>query len=400
MLNLDKIKEKKKQIVQAIAKAATGDQPEAFESALNDFHDYIVEMVQNEAAGLMQAGDTAVLAGRGVRQLTSAEQKYFTQVIEAMRSSNPQQAITGITDVMPKTVIDAVFEDLVSEHPLLDAVGFTNTSGLIEYLVNTNGVETATWGILTAEVVKELTGGFKKVNLTLSKLSAFLPVAKSMLDHGPEYMDRYVRATLTESLAFGAEYGIADGTGKNMPIGMTRQVGTGVVVTDGVYPRKTAVVITDLSPSTYATILGTLTTGPNSKKRKVSEVLLLCNPADYVSKIFPATTIRGADGRYINDVFPFPTKVIQSVECPEGYAVMGLPKRYFMGIGTAKSGKIEYSDEYKFLEDERMYLVKLYGHGEPLDNNAFVYLNISGLVAASMKVEVTNVVSTDEVINP
>lgn len=400
MLNLDKIKERKQQIVQAISQAATGDQPEAFEKAINDFADYMQEMVQNEATGLLQAGDVAVLAGRGVRQLTSAEQKYYTQVIEAMRSPNPQQAISSITDVMPKTVIDAVFEDLVAEHPLLDAIGFTNTSGLIEYLVNTNGVETATWGALTAEIVKELTSGFKKVNLTLDKLSAFLPVAKSMLDLGPEYMDRYVRAILTESAAYGLEAGIVDGTGKTQPIGMNRQVGTGVVVTDGVYPLKTPVAITALDPATYATILGTLVSAPNSKKRKISEVLLVCNPADYVSKIFPATTIRGADGRYINDVFPFPTRVIQSVECPTGKAIMGIAKRYFMGIGTAKSGKIEYDDSYKFLEDERVYLVKLYGHGEPLDNNAFVYLDISGLVAASMKVEVTNVVSTDEVINP
>ena len=33
-----------------------------------------------------------------------------------------------------------------------------------------------------------------------------------------------------------------------------------------------------------------------------------------------------------------------------------------------------------FLEDERVYLVKLYGYGMPLDNTAFVYADISGLV--------------------
>ena len=58
-----------------------------------------------------------------------------------------------------------------------------------------------------------------------------------------------------------------------------------------------------------------------------------------------------------------------------------------MGIGTAKSGKIEYSDEYHFLEDERIYLTKLYGHGEPMDNNAFQVLDISGLKPAVIKVE-------------
>ena len=62
-----------------------------------------------------------------------------------------------------------------------------------------------------------------------------------------------------------------------------------------------------------------------------------------------------------------------------------------MGIGTAKSGKIDYSDDYRFLEDERVYLTKLYGHGQALDDNAFVYADISGLKPANVKVEVTNI---------
>ena len=41
--------------------------------------------------------------------------------------------------------------------------------------------------------------------------------------------------------------------------------------------------------------------------------------------------------------------------------------------------KIEYSDEVNFLEDERVYLVKLYGNGRPLDNTSFLYLDISNL---------------------
>ena len=40
------------------------------------------------------------------------------------------------------------------------------------------------------------------------------------------------------------------------------------------------------------------------------------------------------------------------------------------------------------LEDERVYLTKLYGHGEPVDNNAFLVLDISKLKPAVLKVEV------------
>ena len=93
-------------------------------------------------------------------------------------------------------------------------------------------------------------------------------------------------------------------------------------------------------------------------------------------------------GTYVNNILPYPTTIIQSVRVPKDKAILGLGKKYFMGIGTAKSGKIEYSDQYHFLEDERVYLTKLYGHGEPVDNNAFLVLDISKLKPAVLKVEV------------
>lgn len=371
---------------------------ENFTAAWTEFAQNIQEAVMEEARGFVQATDTNVLVGRGVRQLTSEENKYYDKVIQAMKSSNPKQALTDLDVVMPKTTIDSVFDDLTAEHPLLDAIDFQNTSGLIEFLVNTNGKQLATWATLTAAIVTELTSGFKKINMGLHKLSAFLPVAKSMLDLGPAWMDRYVRTILAEALYFGVEEGIINGTGKDMPIGMNRQVGTGVVVTDGVYPLKATVPVTKLDPVTYGTLLGTMSVDANGKSRVITEVIMVVNPTDYLTKVMPATTVRKTDGTYSNNVFPFPTKVVQSAQVPTGKAIFGIAKKYFMGIGTAKSGKIEYSDEYKFLEDERVYLVKLYGHGEPLDNNAFIYADISGLTPTIQTVTVSGTVNTHEVV--
>ena len=48
-----------------------------------------------------------------------------------------------------------------------------------------------------------------------------------------------------------------------------------------------------------------------------------------------------------------------------------------MGMGSAKSGKLEYDDSYKFLEELRTYKTKIYCNGKPLDINAFIYLDIS-----------------------
>lgn len=384
MKNLDIINQKKNEIFSRMNQAIKDENDEAFVQAWTEFAESIQEAVTAEAKELVQSVDTNVLVGRGVRQLTSEEKNYYEKVITAMKSTNPKQALADITAVLPVTTIDAVFEDLVAAHPILEVIDFQNTSGLIEFLVNTNTKQLATWSTLTATIVTELTSGFKKINMTLHKLSAFLPVAKSMLDLGPVWMDRYVRAILAEALAFGLEEAIINGTGKDMPIGMNRQVGDGVTVTDGVYPVKTTVAVTALDPTTYGNLIGGMAVDAKGNARVVNEVIMVVNPQDYLKKVMPATTVRGADGKYVNNVFPFPTRVFQSTQVPANRAIFGLPKRYFMGVGTAKSGKIEYSDEYKFLEDERVYLVKLYGHGEPLDNNAFVYADITNLVAPTV----------------
>lgn len=396
MKNKDVIQATKNAILMEINQAVKDGNEEVFAQAFCKFSEHIQETVLAEAQGLIQAADTNILSSRGVRQLTSEEKNYYQKVIEAMRSSAPQQALSNLDVVMPVTTIDAIFEDLEESHELLSVIDFKNTSGLIEYLVNLNGNQLASWGTLTSTIVKELTSGFKKINLGLKKLSAFIPVAKSMLDLGPEWLDRYVRIVLSEAIFNGLEEGIINGTGKDMPIGMNRQVGDGVTVVDGVYPLKTATPIVSLDPETYGDLISGMAVAPNGKTRVVSSVIMVVNPVDHLQKVMPATTVRKIDGEYVNNVFPFPTRVIQSIHVPQNRAIFGLPSKYFAGVGTAKSGKIEASDEYRFLEDERVYLVKLYGHGEPLDNSAFVYADISGLLPAAQEVKVTNVVKTKE----
>ena len=85
------------------------------------------------------------------------------------------------------------------------------------------------------------------------------------------------------------------------------------------------------------------------------------------------------DGTYRNDVLPYPMTIIQSAAMAEGEAIIGIAYKYFAAAGMGKDGRIEYSDHYQFLEDNRVYLIKLYANGFPMDNNAFVRLDISEL---------------------
>lgn len=368
---------------------------EAFSEAFEQMMDCVQTAIQGEYEqridSLQQEMDARALTARGVRQLTSEERTYYQHLAEAMRSQNPKQAVEGLKDILPETVVDSVFEDLRTNHPLLSRINFVPTAGAIEMIMNENGYQEAAWGQLCDEVVKELTSGFKVVNTNLLKLSAFLPVCKAMLDLGPEWLDRYVREVLYEALANGMEAGIVTGDGNGKPIGMNRQVGEGVSVTGGVYPEKEAVAITDLSAVTVGGLLATIAVKPNGQQRKINnDVIFLVSSVDYYGKVMPATTIQAPDGTYRNDVMPFPMTIIPIPALATGEALIGTASGYFAAIGTAKEGRIEYSDHYHFLEDERVYLIKAYGNGMPKDNNAFQKLDISGLKPAVYKVEIVD----------
>lgn len=325
--------------------------------------------------------DSAALSARGVYQLTKEEKTYYQKLGEAMKSNDPKQALVNADLVMPETVINKVFEDLATNHPLLSKINFIYTGGAVKMMLNEDGYQCAAWGKLTDEIVKELTSGFKEVDTTLCKLTAFLPVAKAMLDLGPQWLDRYVREVLYEAFANGLEVGIVDGTGKDQPIGMTRDVSDDVAVVDGVYPQKVAVALTRIDATSIGALLARVAVSPNGKARPVQNVLFLVNPADYFSKVMPATTIMGPDGTYRNNVMPYPMDIIQTPAVPANKAVIGLGKRYAAMAGTAVNGKIEFSDHYRFVEDERMYICKGYANGMPMDDNAFIVLDITDLEA-------------------
>ncbi len=398
MKNLDALQQKKLEIMSKMNQAIKEGNEEVFAQSFADYTDMLQEAVMAEAKGMIQAADNTILAGRGVRALTSEETKYYQKLIDGMKSINPKQALADFDVILPVTVINAVFEDITEEHPLLDAINFVPTGALVEILVSTqDGRHLATWDQLCAEIAKELIAGFDKIDLTLKKLSAFIPVCKAMLDLGPEWLDRYVRTILAEAIANGLEKGIVDGTGLQQPVGMRRDPNSPLDPIQG-YALLPLANFDELTPESYGAVIADLTVSPNGLNRKITSVLLVVNPVDYLTKIMPATAVRKPDGTYVYDIFPFPTRVAQSAYVPQNEVIIGLGKRYFMGLGTSKGGRIEYSDEYRFLEDERVYLTKLYGNGKPLDSSSFKRLNITNLKPIVPSVKVEGVVQTQEVV--
>ena len=402
--------------------------PEVMQGAFEQFAQAIAATVQADFESAN--GDRNILAQRGFRQLTAEETKYYQALIDAGKSKNPVQTYAGLLSdkVMPTTIIEDVYKDLLAEHPLLAKINFQSVQYLTRWILNDHSVQTAAWGAVNSQIAQQITSAFRTVEITQCKLSAYAVIEKDMLDLGPAFLDNYIRTFLKEALAVALEDAIVTGNGLNMPIGLDRDIHQGVSVSSSTgYPQKTAVALTSFMPKEYGAVLAELcetevyytadatgvitpaSTAANSDgspksgytkhggaMRSFDEVTLICNMKDYLSKVMPATTVLNAAGSFTNNIFPFPTDVVRSNRVPAGKAILCLPEEYFFGIGSSKEGTLEYSDDYHFLEDQRVFKIKMHGYGKAWDNTVAILLDISNLVEAYVYVKAADVNVTVE----
>lgn len=395
----------KKQHEATLSAAFKSGDPEQIAQAMTGFFDGMNEAVLQRAAEEIDARnqDTAILAARGANVLTAAEREYYDGLAKALKSSDPRAAVANYEVAMPQTVVDRIIGTIRKNHPLLDKLNFVSTAYLTRILVNAKPAQLAAWGKITSAVQKEIEGGVQEVALTMCKLSAFMAISMDLVELGPEWMDTYARETLSEAIAFALETGAVAGTGKDEPIGMVRDVSPTASVQDGVYPKQTPVPVKRLDAKTLGALLAKLARDPNDDTGKTGraidpkDIIIVFNPFDYWEKVFAATTLL-VGGQYMTNVLPIPAEIFQSAALAKGEAVIGIAPYYFIGIGPAgKQGTIVADDSVKFLEDQRAYKAKLQGNGRPLDQYAFLLLDVSNLEAiVSTIVEVAGTVATKE----
>lgn len=332
-------------------------------NAMSLFADNIQTKVLAEAEQYL--GDRAELASRSGINLTSKEREYFMAVIES------GEAFAGTTDLVPVTIINRVMDNLTKAHPLLAQVDMANVGLATEWIFSV-GVNPAFWGALCADIKELQDKGFRKVSLSLYKLSAFMPVCKALLDlNSPEWLAQYVITVLTESIYLALENAIVDGTGKEMPVGMRRDAEN---TSAGEAQPIVATEIEGFTPQVAGNIMASLSkieieTGVTIERTLApSEILLMVNPQTYYKELFPNFTVQDLNGNYVQRL-PLPFTIIEASAVPEGEILIGRGKDYFLGIG--RSTQITTSDEVRFIEDERVYLAKMYGNGMPKFKGAF-----------------------------
>lgn len=366
----------------------SGDEEEQ-KSAWAAFTESVREGIMADFEELGPNADANTLAARGYRQLTMKEKKWYDKVIGCFKAPDIKMAFTTLIgsdtedDQMPETIIEDVYRDLVRDRPLLQKLGLRYVGYATKWILNDHSVQKAVWGAITDEITKQITSGFKVIDITQNKLTAYACIERGMLDIGPVYLDAYIRSCLYEALAEGMEYGFVKGAGakKHEPIGLIKDLEGAEDQTTG-YPDKAKISVTDFTPKNYCALVARMAKTQSGAPRSFGEVCLLCNQSDYLTKIVPATTILNTAGQYVRDLFPFPTEVIVCNQLADGDAVLFLPNEYFAAAGGAGNGVIDSSNDYKFLEDMTYWKLRQYATGRCTDNTCALYLDISAIEEA------------------
>lgn len=383
----------------ALMQALKGEDEKAVQAAFEAYASAIADDVATQYKEAIAAHDDAVLAQRGFRQLTSAERGYYEKVIDALKSSTPKQAFAAIPDdAMPTTIFEEVLKDIEENHALLGIVGIQNVGAITRWVRNKHTRQLAAWGELNEAITKEITSAFEVIEVRQSKLSAFALVSRDMLELGPVWLDGYVQTVLGEAIACALESGIVSGTGiKGEPIGMIRDIHNGVSVdTSTGYPSKSATAVTDFTPATYGALVAQLATDENGKQKQADltndqNLVLICNNTTYLKKVMPATRVMGLDGVY-RDSFPVPTATVISNAVDDDKAILALADEYMLFVGGNRG--VEYSDDFKFLDDQRAFKIVNYAYGRCEDNTSAVLLDLSKIEAAEVPVKVNGKVAT------
>ena len=331
---------------------------EMFLALQEDLTENITAKAQNSAL------DTQVMVSRGSHVLTSEETKFYNKVVED----------GGFNDesVLPETVQERVFEELVKDRPLLRAIGLKDLGAVTKFIYSDPTLAYA-WKEIFGEISGQVNAAFRDEKITQLKLTSFGAIPNDMLELGPKWIDRYMVTLLVESLAAGLEYGLVNGRGpaQDEPVGLMKDVDPdNGAVTDKVSSgtltfapsERGEVVVAEL----YG-VLANLSKDAKDKYRKVlNKVVMVVNPIDLLA-VNARHTIQNDAGVFVTNL-PYNLKVVESEEVPVGKVVFFVEGEYIAAI--AGGYKLKKYDQTLAIEDATLYTIKRFANGKPKDNKA------------------------------
>ena len=344
--------------------------PEQLKNAVNDMFNSLQEDLTNKitAEARNEANDTHILTARGQHVLTSEEHKFFNAVV----------LDGGFNDesVLPETVQERVFEDLVKAHPLLEAIGLQDLGAVTKFIYS-DPTKTFAWKELFSEISGQVNAAFREEKINQLKITSLAVVPNDMLELGPVWIERYTRELLVETIATGLEYGFVNGRGpaQSEPVGLLKDVNADT----GAVTDKVSSGTLTFAPSAFGEtvagelydVISALSTDASGKSRKVmNKVVMVVNPVDAIGVQF-RNTIQTQNGQWVM-ALPYNVQVIESEEVPPKKALFFVKGEYIAAV--AGGYKLKKFDQTLAIEDATLYTIKRFANGRPRDNKtALVY---------------------------
>lgn len=317
------------------------------------YEDMITELKEQAARA---ESDKAYAKSLGLRTLSKEEKDFYTKLKDV------KQAITADQiDIIPNSIIDITMEDVKKESGILADVNFAPAD--VKRWISAEKSGTYAWGALTEKIKGELSATIKGLNLEVNKLSVYLVIPKAIRDLALPFVDKYFIAILQEAMNDGLEYGYLQGTGKDEPIGIYKQINS--VEEDETHKDKTVnTKLTRFTPKGLAEAKKYLS---KNGIRTLDKLSLYCHPNDEADYVAPA--IYDSEGRLVSSYKNLVVK--PSPNNPQGKAALVIPKKYTMGLSNF--GIKEY-DQTMALDDADLVIGKGYANGRAVDDNiAFVF---------------------------
>lgn len=316
------------------------------------------------------AMDNQVLLARGNHVLTSEEMAFYNKVVED----------GGFNDesILPESVQERVFEGLVKDRPLLQAIGLQDLGAVTKFIYSDPTLAYA-WKEIFGDITGQVNAAFRDEKITQLKLTAFGAIPNDMLELGPVWVDRYMVTLLIESLGAGLEYGLVNGRGpaQDEPVGLLKDVNP---ETGAVTDKESSGTLT-FAPSERGEVvvgelygvLANLSTDADGEYRKVlNKVVMVVNPIDLLA-VNARHTIQNDAGTFVTNL-PYNLQVVDSEEIPVGKALFFVKGEYIAAI--AGGYKLKKFDQTLAIEDATLYTIKRFANGRPKDNKAAVVYDL------------------------
>jgi HK97 family phage major capsid protein len=344
---------------------SSGDETKSSE-AFNNYLDVLQTEVTNAVTAQINSEmvDRSILQNRGTNVLTSEETQFFNRVVTE----------GGFTDdsVLPVTTQERVFDDLVKEHQILQAIGLQDL-GPVTRFITADPTKAYAWGPLFGDIAGQVNAAFSEEDMGSFKLTSFAAIPNDMIELGPVWLERYVRTLLVESYSTGLEFGFVTGGGTtaNQPVGLDKDV----AVDTGAITAKASSGTLTFEPSDKGTIIAgelhgvvsALSTNAKGKSRQIANrVYMVVNPIDAIG-VQMRNTIQTANGQWVT-ALPYNVQVVESEFVAQGTALFFVRGEYTAAL--AGGYRFKRFDQTLALEDATLYTIKQFANGKPKDNKA------------------------------